>query len=59
MAIPVSAETPSATYIVKTGDTPWGIARQHGVTVKELLEANDIKDARRMRISMKLRIPGR
>ena len=59
VAIPVSAETPSATYIVKTGDTPWGIARQHGVTVKELLEANDIKDARRMRISMKLRIPGR
>ena len=60
VAVPVSAETAgSETYIVKTGDTPWGIARKHGVSVQDLLEANNIKDARKMRVSMKLRLPVR
>ena len=60
VAVPVALENTAAQiYVVKTGDTPWGIARKHGVSVQELLKANDIQDARRMRVSMKLRIPAR
>jgi LysM repeat protein len=46
-------------YAVKSGDTAWGIAQQHDVSVQELLEANEIKDARRLQVNMKLRIPTR
>ena len=46
-------------YAVKSGDTAWRIAQQHEVSVQALLEANEIKDARRLQVNMKLRIPTR
>ena len=46
-------------YAVKSGDTAWRIAQQHDVSVQALLEANEIKDARRLQVNMKLRIPTR
>jgi LysM repeat protein len=46
-------------YAVQSGDTAWRIAQQHEVSVQALLEANEIKDARRLQVNMKLRIPTR
>lgn len=60
-AVPAtSVATPVATggaYAVKSGDTLWGIAHRHKVSVKSLLTANGITDAKKLRIGMKLRIP--
>jgi len=54
IVIPVEAD---GIYTVKKGDTPWGIAKRHKVSVDNLLKANGVTDATRLRIGMKLRIP--
>jgi LysM repeat protein len=54
IVIPVEA---GGIYTVKKGDTPWGIAKRHKVSVNNLLKANGVTDATRLRIGMKLRIP--
>ncbi len=46
------------TYVVKAGDALSKIAALHGVKTKELMAANNIKDANRIRIGQKLVIPG-
>lgn len=43
--------------VVEAGDTLDGIAAIHGVSVKELMELNDISDPRRIRINQVLLIP--
>lgn len=43
-------------YRVKRGDTLGGIARRHGVTVKQLMRWNGIKNAARIREGQRLRI---
>lgn len=45
-------------YVVKSGDTLGGIAREFGVSVEILMEANGIKDPRRLRAGQSLTIPG-
>ena len=66
---PVPA-TPSATpeptftptpviYAIKQGDTLIPIARQFGVTVQEIIDANGIADPRRLRIGQEIIIPVR
>lgn len=45
-------------YVVKAGDALSKIAALHGVKTKELMAANNIKDANRIRIGQKLVIPG-
>jgi len=45
-------------YVVKSGDALSKIAALHGVKTKELMAANNIKDANRIRIGQKLVIPG-
>ena len=45
------------TYTVKAGDTPSGIARQYGITSRELMAANNITDPRRLYIGRSLVIP--
>jgi len=45
------------TYTVKPGDNPEKIARKFGVSVKELLRANNIKNPKRLRAGQRLRIP--
>ena len=54
-----SAATASGTtYVVKKGDTLYGIATRHKVTVKAILAANpDIKDPNFIKIGQKLVIP--
>ena len=57
-AIPVPEDNaPFRTYAVKSGDTAWKIAKLFKVPVQTLLEANNIEDARRLQVNMKLRIP--
>jgi LysM repeat protein len=47
----------AATYTVKAGDTPSGIARQFGISASELMAANAISDPRKLRVGMELTIP--
>ncbi len=53
--------TPSAasgsSYVVKSGDSVWRIANRFKVDQKALMKANNISDARKMKIGMNLVIP--
>ena len=44
-------------YIVKQGDTLWGISRRYGLTVKELCDTNNIAETDILRIGTKLFVP--
>jgi LysM repeat protein len=55
---PVVVVTPSDSYNVKKGDSLWGIARRHKVSLDSLLKTNGITNAKTLRIGMNLRIPG-
>lgn len=44
-------------HVLKKGDTLYGIARSYGVPYEEIIAANGIKDANRIRIGQKIRIP--
>ncbi|MDE0670487.1 MAG: LysM peptidoglycan-binding domain-containing protein [Caldilineaceae bacterium SB0662_bin_9] len=48
----------TASYTVLGGDTLFLIARAHGVSVQDLIEANGITDPRRLYPGQVLRIPG-
>jgi LysM repeat protein len=56
----VQAQALSApgTYTVQRGDTLIGIASQHGVSVEQLMAANNIKDPSLIQIGQVLKIPG-
>jgi murein DD-endopeptidase MepM/ murein hydrolase activator NlpD len=58
-AIPASAAPPGWTgsHTVKSGESLYGIARQHNVKVAELQSANSITDARRVKPGTVLRVP--
>jgi len=45
-------------YVVKRGDTLWSIARQFGVSVNTIIEANGIEDLSHLVIGQALVIPG-
>ncbi len=45
-------------YVVKSGDSLSKIAAAHGVKTKDLMAANQITDANKIRIGQKLSIPG-
>ena len=45
------------TYVVKPGDTIWGISRKHNVDQADLMRANNISNPKQLRADMKLRIP--
>ena len=44
-------------HTVRTGDTLWGIAREHGVTVPELAAANGIDTQTRLALGTRLTVP--
>jgi len=44
-------------YVVQNGDSVWRIANQFKVNQKDLMKANGISDARKMKIGMNLVIP--
>ncbi len=45
------------TYTVKSGDTLWGISRKNGVTVKDLLTINSMKENAVLKVGKVLKIP--
>jgi LysM repeat protein/beta-lactamase class A len=58
-AAPVTPAAPStAEYVVQTGDTLGGIAKSLGVSLKALLDANELADPDRLRVGQKLAVPG-
>jgi LysM repeat protein len=59
---PVAENTPKAesakkTYVVAKGDTPVSIAKKFKITSNQLLVANKIEDAHKLKIGQKLVIP--
>lgn len=44
-------------YVVKVGDNPWKIAKNHGISVDELLRANKIRDSKKLGIGDILLLP--
>jgi len=63
-ATPSDTPTPTTTptpiiYVIKKGDTLLPIARNFGVTVQEIQDANGITDPRRLSIGQEIRIPVR
>ncbi len=45
-------------YTVVSGDTLSSIAKRYGITLRELIEANDIQNPNLIRVGQKLAIPG-
>jgi len=59
---PTAENTPKVepakkTYVVAKGDTPVSIAKKFKITSAQLVAANDIEDARKLKIGQKLVIP--
>ena len=56
---PEFTEEPAyTTYLVKKGDTLYGIAKKNGITLKALMDANpEVTDPRKLRVGQKLKIP--
>ena len=50
-------ETAKKTYVVAKGDTPVSIAKKFKITSDQLLTANKIEDAHKLKIGQKLVIP--
>ncbi len=51
---------PSGTrsHVVAKGETLTQIAKQYGVTVEEIQQANKIQDAKKLQIGQTIKIPG-
>ena len=45
-------------YVMQRGDTLYSASRELGIPVQTLMAANDITDARRVPVGMRLRLPG-
>ncbi len=48
---------PAKSYVVKSGDNPWTIAKNLGISMDELLAVNNISDAKQLQIGQILKIP--
>ena len=55
--IPASRKVRLAEHRVRRGETPGGIARDWGVPTRTVLEANNIRNPRRLRVGTLLKIP--
>lgn len=44
-------------HTIRSGDTLWGVARQHGVTVPALAAANGLTTTSRLTVGMRLQVP--
>ena len=51
-----SQNTPAKTYIVKSGDTLWSIAKANSMSVAELKDKNKMLDPNKLTIGQKLTI---
>jgi LysM repeat protein len=55
---PTGESAEAVTFVVQTGDTLGEIARKFDVTVRDLMDANNITDPKRVRAGTRLVIPG-
>ncbi|MBU0714942.1 MAG: LysM peptidoglycan-binding domain-containing protein [Verrucomicrobia bacterium] len=59
----VSKELPKALetteYVVRSGDSVGGIAKQYGISKGEIIDLNKMSDPNKLRIGQKLMLPGR
>ncbi|MEM9015978.1 MAG: LysM peptidoglycan-binding domain-containing protein [Verrucomicrobiota bacterium] len=44
-------------YVIQSGDNPWLIAKEHGVSLEKLLEVNEIKDPKNLKIGDVIVLP--
>ncbi|UCG35610.1 MAG: peptidoglycan DD-metalloendopeptidase family protein [Candidatus Omnitrophota bacterium] len=44
-------------YIIKKGDTLWEIAKEHGVSTKEIMRVNKVSSPERLKVGQKIYIP--
>lgn len=56
-AAPAAVAAAGTTYLVKPGDSVWGIASRFKIDQDALMRANKLADARKLRAGMKLVIP--
>ena len=49
---------PGETYVVRSGDTLSAIARRHGITLADLISANQLRNPNLLRVGQELTIPG-
>jgi LysM repeat protein len=56
---PAKPAPSSSSHVVKSGETPSQIAERYGMTTKELMAINGIKDPRRIRAGQKLKVGGK
>jgi lipoprotein NlpD len=56
--VPSSPSAAGGTYVVKPGDSLYGIARRNGVDVESLKRANNITDANHLSVGQVLQLPG-
>jgi uncharacterized protein YkwD len=49
-------EQPLQVYAVERGDTPWDIAIAHGMTVAELLQANNLSPSAKLHVGQELKV---
>jgi murein DD-endopeptidase MepM/ murein hydrolase activator NlpD len=56
LCIPLFADD-DIIHVVKSGETVYGLAREYGVKVEEILFINGIDDARKIQTGQRLRIP--
>jgi LysM repeat protein len=54
----LASPAPSANHVVERGDTLYSLAREFGVSVSELMDANGIDDPRSLRVGQVLTVPG-
>ncbi len=52
-----SVRASGRTYTVKSGDTLWRISRRYKVSTTSILKLNGMKDANRLRVGAKIKIP--
>jgi len=46
-------------YVVRSGDTVSGIAKQYGISQSEIVDLNKMSDPNKLRVGQKLMLPGR
>lgn len=55
--VPSQSPPEPAQYVIKAGDNPWTIAKNHGIKLEDLLKANPIKDPKNLKIGDVLVLP--
>jgi LysM repeat protein len=58
-AAPLPTAAPEVTYTVVRGDSLWSVAKKHGITVRELATANNLRTEASLQLNQVLKIPSR